>query len=173
MATPETIREITERNIKLLSMKPERGHLTGVTTARIEDGLRCVIEDGQWKFAADMPVKAGGDESAPTPGAFGRGALASCLAMCIAAWAARLEIPIDALEVEVRAPFNARGELGMDDAISAGYEEVRYVVSIDSPASAEAVSNLLATAERYSPYIDVFARGQSMKRAVRLNGEKV
>ena len=173
MATAETIREITERNIKFLSVRPERGHLTGVTTARIEEGLRCVIEDGQWKFAADMPIKAGGDETAPTPGVFGRGALASCLAMCIAAWAARLEVPIDALEVEVRAPFDARGELGMDDSISPGYEEVRYVISIESPASENAVAELLATAERYSPYVDVFARGQIMKRTLRLNGEEV
>jgi len=173
MATPQTIRDITERNVKFLSLKPERGHLTGVTRARIEDGLRCVIEDGRWTFAADMPVKAGGEESAPTPGVFGRGALASCLAMCIAAWAARLEIPIDALEVEVQAPFNARGELGMDDSILPGYEEVRYAISIASPACAQDVEKLISTAERYSPYVDVFARGQSMKRTVRLNGEEV
>lgn len=173
MATPESIREVIERNVKFLSMKPSRGHLTGVTTARIEEGLRCVIEDGKWKFAADMPTKAGGDESAPTPGALGRGALASCLAICISAWAARLEIPIDALEVEVRAPFDARGELGMDDGIPPGYEEIRYVISIDSPAPATAVAELLETAERYSPYVDVFARGQIMRRTVRLNGQEV
>jgi hypothetical protein len=44
MADPRTIREIAERNVKLLTLKTERGHLTGVTTARIEGGLRCVIE---------------------------------------------------------------------------------------------------------------------------------
>ena len=46
MADPQTIREIAERNVRTLALKPARGHLTGVTTARIEDGLRCVIEDG-------------------------------------------------------------------------------------------------------------------------------
>lgn len=173
MATPETIRRIAERNVELLSVKPARGHLTGVTTARIEQGLRCVVEDGAWRFEADMPVKAGGDESAPTPGTYGRGALASCLAMGIAAWAARLEIPLSALEVEVRADFDARGELGMDDGIVPGYETVRYLISVASPAPAEKVAELVATAERYSPYVDVFARGQSMKRTIRLNGEEV
>ncbi|NIM27906.1 MAG: hypothetical protein GTO67_08250 [Gammaproteobacteria bacterium] len=173
MADPQTIREIAERNVRTLALKPARGHLTGVTTARIEDGLRCVIEDGPWTLAADMPVKAGGESSAPTPGALGRGALASCIAMTIASWAARRQVPVDAVEVEVQADMDARGELGMDDSIPAGYRQVRYVISIESLAPAETIAELVEAAELYSPYVDVFARGQSMKSIVRLNGEEV
>lgn len=173
MAEPQKIRAITERNVKILSLKSERGHLVGTTTARIEDGLRCVIEDGPWKLSADMPMKAGGEETAPTPGTLGRGALASCLAISIAAWAARRDIPIEAVQVEVQADFDARGELGMDDSISPGYQEVRCVISVDSPASADVVADLVEAAERYSPYVDVFARGQAMKRVLRLNGEEL
>jgi len=173
MAYPQEIGQIAERNVKLLSLKSERGHLTGITMARIEDGLRCVIEDGPWKLAADMPVKAGGEETAPTPGTLGRGALASCLAMGIASWAARRGMPIDAIHVEVQADFDARGELGMDDSIRPGYQAIRYVISIDSPAPADEVASLIEVAERYSPYLDVFAHAQSMKRVVRLNGEEL
>jgi uncharacterized OsmC-like protein len=173
MATAQKIREIAERNVRLLSLKSDRGHLTGVTTARIENGLRCVIEDGPWKLSADMPVKAGGEETAPTPGTLGRGALASCIAISIAAWAARRGIPIESVQVEVQADFDARGELGMDDSISPGYQEVRLVISIDSPASADVIAELVETAERYSPYMDVFARGQPLKRIMRLNGEEL
>lgn len=173
MADPQTIREIAERNVKILALKPLRGHLTSVTTARIEDGLRCVIEDGPWRLETDMPAKAGGESSAPTPGALGRGALASCIAATIAAWAARRRIALHSVEVEVQADFDARGELGMDDTIPPGYQEVRYVISIDSPAPAEDIAELVDAAELYSPYVDVFARGQVMKSTVRLNGEEV
>lgn len=173
MADAQQIREIAERNVKVLSLKSERGHLRGVTSARIEEGLRCVIEDGPWKFSADMPAKAGGEETAPTPGALGRGALASCYAMSIVAWAARRQIPIESVQVEVQADFDARGELGMDDSIPPGYQEVRYVISVDSPAPADEVAELIEVADRYSPYVDVFARGQSMKRVVRLNGQEI
>jgi uncharacterized OsmC-like protein len=120
-----------------------------------------------------MPVKAGGEETAPTPGTLGRGALASCMAMSIARWAARRGVPIEAVQVEVQADFDARGELGMDDDIPPGYQEVRYVISIDSPAPADEVAKLVELAGRYSPYVDVFARSQTMKRIVRLNGEEV
>jgi len=173
MTDPTKIREIAERNAKMLALKPTRGHLTGVTTARRVDGLRCEIEEGPWKLAADMPVKAGGEETAPTPGMLGRGALASCLVIGISMWAARLGVSLDALEVEVQGDFDARGELGVGTDIPPGYQEVRYQVSIDSPAPKQAVTELLETAERHSPYVDVFSRGQSMKRALRLNGDEV
>lgn len=173
MADSRTIREILERNVEVLTRRTGRGHLTGVTTARIEDGLRCVIEDGPWKLEADMPVKAGGDETAPPPGTLGRGALASCIAITIAAWAARRDIPIESIQVEVQADFDARGELGMDDRILPGYKDVRYAISIDSPAPAEVVAKLIETAERYSPYVDIFTRAQTMTRIFRLNGEEL
>lgn len=173
MADPTTIREIAERNARTLALKPSRGHLTGVTKARIVGGLRCEIEEGRWKLTADMPVKAGGDDTAPTPGMLGRGALASCLAIGITIWAARLGIPIDALEVEVQADSDARGELGVGEHLRPGYQEVRYLVSIDSPASEEALVELLETAERHSPYLDVFSRAQTMERVLRLNGKAV
>jgi uncharacterized OsmC-like protein len=172
MTDPARIREISERNIKLLNSRPNRGHLTGVTKARIEGGLRCVIEDGPWRLASDMPAKAGGDETAPTPGMLGRGALASCLAMGIVMWAARLEIPVDHVEVEVQANFDARGELGIGN-VRAGYQEVRHVVNIHSPAPKETLVGLLETAERHSPYLDIFGRAQAMRRVLRLNGAEV
>jgi uncharacterized OsmC-like protein len=173
MTNSTKIREIAERNARTLALKPTRGHLTGVTKARIVDGLRCEIEEGPWKLAADMPLKAGGSDTAPTPGMLGRGALASCLAIGISVWAARLGTPIDVLEVEVQADFDARGELGVGERIPPGYQEVRYLVSIDSPASEEALAELLETAERHSPYVDIFSRAQTMRRVLRLNGKEV
>jgi uncharacterized OsmC-like protein len=171
MADPSTIRKFAERNIQLLALKPSKGHLTCTTRARLVDGLRCEIEEGPWKLAADMPAKVGGDETAPTPGVLGRGALASCLTIGIAAWAARLGAPIEALEVEVQADFNARGELGVDGVLP-GYTEVRYAVSIESPASNEELDELLDLAERHSPYLDIFGRPVALRRVRRVNGKE-
>lgn len=164
MADQVTIREIAERHIQLLALKPSRGHLTCTTRARLVDGLRCEIEEGPWKLAADMPAKVGGDETAPTPGVLGRAALASCLTIGIAAWAARLGVPIDSLELEVQADFDARGELGMGNGIPAGYSEIRYAVSIESPASQQELDELLDLAERHSPYLDNFGRAVALGR---------
>jgi uncharacterized OsmC-like protein len=171
MARQVAIREIAERTVQMLAAKPTRGHLTRATKARLVGGLRCEIEEGPWRFAADLPAKVGGDDSAPTPGALGRGALASCLTIGIAAWAARLGVPVDAVEVEVQADFDARGELGMGD-VRPGYNEVRYLVAIESQASREELERLLAKVERTSPYLDVFGRPVALRRTLRVNGEE-
>jgi uncharacterized OsmC-like protein len=165
------IRQIAERNVRLLAARPDRGHLRCATRARLVDGLRCEIEEGPWKLAADLPAKVGGGDSAPTPGVLGRGALAGCLTIGIAAWAARLGVPLDGVEVEVQADFDARGELGMG-GVSPGYSEVRYVVSIESPASHDELQRLIALAEGTSPYLDVFGRAIALKRALRVNGKE-
>jgi uncharacterized OsmC-like protein len=165
------IREIAERNMRLLAARPDRGHLSCATRARLAGGLRCEIEEAPWKFAADMPAKVGGDDSAPTPGVLGRGALAGCLTIGIAVWAARLGIPLDGLEVEIQADFDARGELGMGE-VPPGYSEVRYTVSLASPAPRHEVERLLAMAERHSPYLDVFGRAIALKRALRVNDKE-
>ena len=120
-----------------------------------------------------MPVKAGGEDTAPTPGMLGRGALASCLAIGITIWAARMGIAIDALEVEVQGDFDARGELGVGEDIPPGYQEIRYIISMDSSAPPEVLADLLETAERHSPYLDVFGRAQTMERTLRVNGKAV
>jgi uncharacterized OsmC-like protein len=164
MADQATIRAITDRNIQLLTAKPSRGYLTCATRARLVDGLRCEVEEGPWKLVADLPGKLGGEDTAPTPGVLGRAALASCLTMGIAIWAARLAAPIRSLEVDVEADFDARGELGMGPDIPAGYSEVRYAVTIESEAPKSVLDEVIELAERNSPYLDVFGRAVALRR---------
>jgi hypothetical protein len=78
-------------------------------------------------------------------------------------------VPLDAVEVEVEADFDARGELGMD-GVAPGYQEVRYLVAIASPAPKDELERLLAIAERASPYLDIFGRPMALRRTLRLNG---
>ena len=43
MADQAYIREVVERNIEVLALKPSRGRLTRATKARLVDGVRCEI----------------------------------------------------------------------------------------------------------------------------------
>lgn len=86
-------------------------------------------------------------------------------------WAAKLGVPIAKLEVDVYADTDLRGMYGVD-GIPAGYSEVRYIVSIESPAPKAAILQVLDRAEAHSPYLDVFKRPQNLHRQVRLFGTK-
>lgn len=83
-------------------------------------------------------------------------------------WAAKLGVAVTGLEVEVQADADARGMYGVDE-MPAGYTEVRYLVSLVSPAPHEDIIRLLDTAEAHSPYVDVFRRPQALRRIVHIS----
>lgn len=162
------IREALERNVKAVSLRRAIGRGTARTTACLRPGLECEIADGPFRLTAGMTPKYGGSDAGPNPGVFGRGALASCLALGYAMWAAREGVPLEALEVEVEADYDVSGELGVDDEVHPGYLEVRWIVSVESPAPEEEVLAVLDEADRRSSYLDIFARAVPVRREVRI-----
>lgn len=153
----QQIRTAIERNVKAVSLRASIGQGTAVTKVRLRDGLACDIQEGKWTLVAGMTEKYGGTAEGPNPGVYGRAALGSCLALGYAMWAARLGVPIDSLEIEVQADYDVRGELGLSDEVRPGYSQIRYIVSVSSPASAEAIERWLDTADRYSSWRDNIA----------------
>jgi uncharacterized OsmC-like protein len=117
-----------------------------------------------------MPKQVGGFGTASTPGALGRAALGSCLAIGYMMWASKLDITIDSLEVEIQADYDDGGLFDTSDS-PPGYLEIRYLVRIKSPASPNEIENLLNLGDKHSPYLDVFSRAQSCIRQVELNND--
>ena len=107
------------------------------------------------------------------PGCARSAALGSCLAIGYAMWAARLQVPITSLEVEIQADYDVRGELGVSQDVRPGYSEVRYVVSVESDASADDVTRVLETAERSSSWLDIVAHATPVRRDVRIASRSV
>ena len=69
---------------------------------------------------------------------------------------------------ELPRDYDSRGELGISPDGPPGYTQVRYTVTVTSPASEMDVLRVLDTADRYSPYRDVFARAHDVRRLVRI-----
>ncbi|MFN2400400.1 MAG: OsmC family protein [Gemmatimonadaceae bacterium] len=172
MKGDEKIRDAVERNVKAVSLRPSLGQATAKTKVRLKPGLECEVEEGNWKLTVGMSEKSGGSNAGANPGTFGRGALGSCLAIGYGMWAARLGVPITSLEVEVEADYDSRGELGVADDVPPGYTQVRYIVTVESSASEEDIMRMLDTADKYSPYRDVFARAHDVRREVRVTALK-
>lgn len=159
------VKQAFEKIVGVLAKKPELGRGTGTTVARLRENLTCDIESASFRFVADLPETAGGDGRGPTPGMYGRAALAACLAMGYAMRAARAGIVLDALEVEVQADYDDGALFGVSDAYP-GYSAVRWIVRVTSDAPDEAVLRVLDDADAHSPYLDVFRRAQACERTV-------
>ena len=162
------LKELIERNVKAVRLRPSIARHTGRTKVTLKPGLECEVTDGPWTLTVATGPASGGNNAGPSPGTLGRGALGSCLAIGYAMWAARLEVPMDALTIDVEADYDVRGELGISDDVPPGYAEVRYIVTVVSHASEADVRRVLDTADKYSPWRDVFARANEMRRELRL-----
>ena len=168
----QRIKEAFERNFRALTLRPYLAQKTAVTRVVMGEGLDCEIREGDWKITVDMSEKIGGDNLGPNPGILGRGTLGSCLAICYRLWAAKLEVPISSIAVEIQADFDARGEYGVAE-VPPGYSEIRYIVSLSSEASEAEILQVLDTAEAHSSYFDIFSRGIPLHREVYINESEV
>ena len=162
------IRTVLERNVRAVTLKPAVGRNTARTRVRLKPGLECEVTEGQWTLTVAMSEKSGGTNAGPNPGVLGRGALGSCLALGYAMWAARMGVELDSLEVEIEADYDSRGELGISDDVPPGYTQVRYIVTVASHAPEADVQRVIDTADRCSPYRDVFARAHDVRREVHI-----
>lgn len=168
MSSPATIKAALERNVKVVEARPSVGQGTAVTKVTLHPGLACEVEDGPWRFSVGMTDKYGGQNTGPNPGVYGRAALGSCLAIGYGMWAARLDVPVRALTVEVRARYDVRGELGIDDAIRPGYADMVYVVTVETDAPDADVLRVLDTADRHSSWLDDIRNPVPVSREVRI-----
>jgi uncharacterized OsmC-like protein len=107
----------------------------------------------------DAPAGLGGVDAAPTAAESMLAALAGCLTSGIAANAALFNVPIEALSVEMEADIDFRGVLGHDKSVRNGFTDIRYSVSIQSPASEEQVRRCKETIDRKSPVADTLVNG--------------
>lgn len=167
MTATKHIQEILERNVKALQLRPSIGQGTAVTKVRLREGLACEVEEGNWRFAADMSPKSGGTDSGPNPGILGRASLGSCLAIGYAMWAARHGVEIRSLEVEIQADYDTRSEYGLG-GIKPGYRQVRCIVTATSDAPELMVRRVLEQANEFSSYLHVWRDPQEVVMDIRV-----
>lgn len=172
MTSQQKIKEAVSRSTKALSLKPSLGLGTGISKAKIINGLGCEITEGKHKLIADMPESVGGDASGPTPGVYGRAAFGSCLAIAYMMKASAMNIKINSLEVEVQADYDDGALLGTSSAVP-GYLELRYKVTVESDAAEDEIMQMLDIADKQSPYLDVFSRPQKCIRDVHIISSKI
>ena len=112
----------------------------------------------RFTVAVDEPSYLGGADAAPNPVEVLLAALAGCVTAGIATNADMFGVPIDAMSIELEADVDARGMLGHDKSVRNGVTDIRYTVTIQSPASEEQVRRCKETIDRKSPVGDTLAR---------------
>jgi uncharacterized OsmC-like protein len=107
--------------------------------------------------AMDAPAGLGGVDAGPTAAESLVAALAGCLTSGIAANAALFDVPIAGIDIDMEADIDFRGLLGHDKSVRNGFSDIRYTVTIQSPAPEEKVRRCKETIDRKSPVGDTIA----------------
>ncbi|HMB71259.1 MAG TPA: OsmC family protein, partial [bacterium] len=134
---------------------------------RVRDDLTCDVEDGRWKLTVGMSEKSGGAGAGPDPGVCGRSAMGTCVALSYVMWASEAGVPIESLEVEVRADYDVRGEYGLDENVPPTYRAMSWVVTVSSPAPEADVMRVLDQADAHSSWLQMVLKPQQANREVR------
>ncbi len=114
----------------------------------------------------DAPPGLGGVDAAATAAETVLAAFAGCLTSGIAANAALFNVPIEALTVEMEGDIDFRGVLGHDKSVRNGFTDIRYVVTIQSPASEEQIRRCKETIDRKSVVGDTLAKPVNISSTV-------
>ncbi len=168
MSNASTIKAVTEQAARSYAANPETAVAGGRTRVRSLNGLTCEIADGPWRLRADLPVRAGGGNEGPNPGVYIRSALGACLTIDIVTWAARFEVPLTAVEVEVESTLDARGMYGIDDEVPAGYQGLKVSIRVESPAPEAEVRRVISTVEARNPRLYDLTHAIPVEREVTL-----
>jgi uncharacterized OsmC-like protein len=134
-------------------------------TAEGRSGIRRIrIRDFQ--LISDSGPDFAGYDLGPSSPELQAGVLGSCVTHIFLIKAAELAVPIDALEVDVRAEYDPRAQQPGDSGVPVHPHNFRYEVLIDSPASDEDLANLHAEVERVCPILNLVRSPQPVSGTV-------
>ncbi len=103
----------------------------------------------------DEPPVLGGTDQGPNPVEVILAALGSCQEITYRAYAAALDIPLEGVSVKLEGDLDLRGFLAVDDSVRPGYLGVRANITLNSSASEEQISNLVAAVNAHCPVLDI------------------
>jgi uncharacterized OsmC-like protein len=151
---PAALKDLYERKARALHRRPELARGAGYTRVRLpEAGLACQVEDGDRQVRVDLSPADGGTGTAAGPNDLMRVSLGACLAMDYRLWAARLDVPIGTVEIDLTVEFDARGALLADTEIRPGWRRLTCAVTIHSGAPRADVARVVDVANAHCPVL--------------------
>ena len=169
-----TTSPVTTSNVRLAEERPERlGAIITATAGAVAGNpdaaavqfratgtgsgwVATDIASRQHEYVVDEPASLGGDDSAANPVEYALGALISCQVVTYRFWAVRLGIRLDDVRISAVGDLDVRGFFGLDDAVRAGFSEIRLDVELTGPEPDERYAELHDAVDAHCPVLDLF-----------------
>jgi uncharacterized OsmC-like protein len=135
-----------------------------VITLRAEGELgaeevSCSVQTGRALVEAGLHPATGGDGTFACSGDMLLQALVACAGVTLRSVATTRAIPITGGTVRAEGDLDFAGTMGVNRDAPVGFSAIRLSFELDSPASADDISALLAATERYCVVYQTLASG--------------
>jgi putative redox protein len=164
MEKEHNLKEVVARRIAFFKKKPEAAIYKPKVSSR---HVRCLYTESMARehlVKSDYAVAAGGSNMAPNPIELLLCAFAACIEAAFYEFAAHEGITIHSVSAGVEGTLDLRGLFMIDD-VSAGFKDLKYTLTIESPDDEETVRDLAERVVAHCPVVD------SLSRPTAISGE--
>lgn len=169
--TQESVKAALLSTIESIKANPDAAHAVYFVDTKLVEDVRCSAKVRDFSpMTVDQPPGMGGQNTAMSPMELMLVALGTCQEIMYAAYASVMGIPLSKVEVRLQGHLDKRGMLGMNSAVSSGFQKVSYEITIDSAADEADIKKLIETVESHCPATDIFVRPIELTGKVSING---
>jgi uncharacterized OsmC-like protein len=166
----EAVKEAILKTAAAIEADAEAGKVKYSASTSWDGYVQCTAQVRDFEpMVIDEPAAFGGADAAMSPADVVLVALGTCQEIMYAALASTMNIQLDECKVDVTADLDLKGLMGMDADVPPGLLEMDYHVHLKSPASDEALKELIDIVERQCPLLDTLTRGVKVTGKVNIN----
>jgi len=168
-ATSTSFSDLVDQTSTALAGAPEGGATTRFTVrGSLAEGTNTQVDitAGQHRFTIDEPPALGGQDAGASPVEHLLAALASCQIITAQVWAAKLDLRLEDVTVELTGPIDLRGFLGVSDQVRPGFGDVQVNVHLSGPEPDGAYEELIRKVEEHCPVLDNLTAGVLVRTTV-------
>ena len=159
----EALRGVVAATAAAVSTDATNATVVFRAAGRGESGVATDIQIGRHEVLIDEPPALGGADAAPNPVEFALAGLLSCQVVTYRFCAAKLNIPLEDVQIDVDGEPDVRGFFGLEDGVRPGFGEVRVKVRLTGPVSPEQYRELQAAVDQHCPVLDLFSNPTSVR----------
>lgn len=164
------LKGIVSRRLEFFRKKPEAAIYKPKVSSKHIQGLYTETKVREHLVMSDYGEAAGGTNQAPNPIELLLSAMAACIEAAFYEFAMHEGFTIRSLSVEVEGTLDLRGLFMIDD-VAAGFKDVKYVFTIETPDDEGKIRELAEKVIYHCPVVDSLVKPTFISGDIRIKRE--
>ena len=146
---------IVDATAAAVTASPQQARAVFRADATAHGPVASTVTLGNYRVDVDEPPTLGGAGAAPNPVEYYLASLLSCQIVTFRFFADRLGLEIDRITASAEGDLDVRGFFALDDAVRAGFTQVRVQVTLSGPEQPAEYERLQRIVNEHCPVLDL------------------